>query len=141
MNSPAAATTDAVALVTAYLAALNRRDADAIVEYVTDDFVSEHTSARGAGLVGRAAYRARLDTFLTTFPSIDYEIEDTVVEGAKVVVAYRMRADFAGPDGSEPPKPIDVRGVFRFVLRDGKIAWRVDYRDGITVERQLGLRD
>ena len=130
----------AVDVVAAYLDALNHRDADAIARVVTADFVNEHTSARGQTVHGRAAYRERLDGFLTTFPVLRYDVEDVVAEGAKVVVAYRMRAQHAGPDGAGPWLPIDVRGVFRFVVRDGKIAHRVDYRDGITVEEQLGLR-
>ena len=69
-----------------------------------------------------------------------YEVEDLVIDDARAVVAYRMVADFAGADGAQDPKPIDVRGVFRFEVRDGCIAHRVDYRDGITVEQQLGVR-
>ena len=131
---------DSVATVAAYLAALNSRDPDRIAALVTDDFINEHTSPSRQGVRGRDAYRARLDDFLSTFPKLDYEVEDTVVEGAKVVVAYRLRADRLGDGADRSPKPIDVRGVFRFVLRDGAIAHRVDYFDRITVEQQIGVR-
>jgi steroid delta-isomerase-like uncharacterized protein len=124
----------------AYIAALNTRDPDRIAACVTDDFVNQHLSIRGHSLTGRAEYRARLDVFLATFPVLHYEIEDLVAEDERAMVAYRMRADYAGADGTAPPKPIDVRGVFRLAVRDGLVAFRADYRDAATVEHQLGLR-
>lgn len=127
-------------VVLGYIDALNSHDADAIAACVTEDFFNEHTTARGQSLRGRANYRERLDSFLASFPVMHYEVEDLVVDDARAVVAYRMVADFAGADGAQAVKPIDVRGVFRFEVRDGHIAHRVDYRDGITVEQQLGLR-
>jgi steroid delta-isomerase-like uncharacterized protein len=130
----------AAATARAYIAALNTRDSDRIAACVTDDFVNEHLSIRGHSLTGRAAYRSRLDVFLATFPVLDYEIEDVVAEDDRAMVAYRMRADYAGADGMATPKPIDVRGVFRLVFRDGLVAYRADYRDAATVEHQLGLR-
>lgn len=130
---------DPTEVVRAYLDAINSRDPDAIAGLVTEDFVNEHVSERGDSLRGRLAYRARLEGFLRTFPELHYEIEDMVREGSKVVVAYRMRGQ--RESGSERARlPIDVRGVFRFVVSDELIAHRADYRDGITVERQLGLR-
>jgi steroid delta-isomerase-like uncharacterized protein len=127
-------------VVLAYLDALNRADPDAVAALVSEDFVNEHTSARGQTLHGRVAYRARLDEFLATFPALNYDVEDIVAEGAKVVVAYRMTAHHAGAGGAGTRVPIDVRGVFRFVVAGDRITHRVDYRDGITVEQQLGLR-
>lgn len=129
-----------VEVVRGYLEAINARDPDAVAALVTDDFVNEHVAERGDSLRGRQAYRRRLDGFLRSFPVLHYEIEDVVSEGAKVVVAYRMRGTRASGDEGGAGQPIDVRGVFRFVVVKGRIAHRVDYRDSATVERQLGLR-
>jgi ketosteroid isomerase-like protein len=123
-----AATRDAVE---SYVAALNEHDADAIAGAVTDDFVNEHTSAQGVSRVGRAAYRAALDGFLTRFRDLHYEVEDTLVEGDRAAVAYRMTAVVGG-------RPLSIRGVFRLRVRDGQVAHRVDYWDGAEVERQIG---
>lgn len=127
-------------IVRSYLAALGARDPDLIASHVADDFVNEHVSERGDSLRGRAAYRHRLDSFLASFPELEYEVEDLVADRDRVVVAYRMRALRADPDQSRQPVPIDVRGVFWFTVRDRAIAHRIDYRDSATVERQLGLR-
>lgn len=127
-------------VVRAYLAALNSHDRDAIAALVTDDFFNHHLSSRGESLRGREAYRERLAGFLARFHDLRYEIEDLVAEDDRAMVAYRMSA-LRVPDGGDGAAlPIDVPGVFRFVVRDGLIAYRADYRDGVTVERQLGLR-
>jgi ketosteroid isomerase-like protein len=110
-----------------YLAALNAHDPDAVAALVTDDFVNEHTSSLGSSLVGRDAYRARLPGFLAMFEGLAYEAEDVVADGDRVVVAYTLRARAEGPDGVW--RPVELRGVFRFVVREGLLAHRVDYWD------------
>jgi ketosteroid isomerase-like protein len=114
-----------------YLAALNAHDADAVAAAVTGDFVNEHTSARGVSRAGRTAYRQALDGFLGRFVGLRYEVEDTLVDGNRAVVAYTMTAVVDG-------RPIAIRGVFRFVVRDGLVAHRVDYWDGAEFDRQIG---
>jgi ketosteroid isomerase-like protein len=36
-------------------------------------------------------------------------------------------------------RPIAVRGVMRFIVRDGLIAKRTDYWDSLVFQRQAGL--
>lgn len=126
---------DTRAAVIAYLAALNSGDPEAVAARVTEDFVNEHTSARGRSLTGRAAYRQRLPGFLAAFPGLHYELEELLVDGDRAAAAYRMTATVTAADGRRVP--IAVRGVFRFGVRDGAVAHRVDYWDGEEVARQL----
>ena len=119
------------AAVERYLAALNVHDPDAIAASVTSDFVNEHTSTHGVSRVGRATYREALDGFLDQFQDLHYEVEETLVDGDRAAVAYTMTAVVDG-------RPISIRGVFRFVVRDGLVAHRVDYWDGADFERQIG---
>ena len=121
--------------VTAYLDALNAHDGDAIVACVTEDFHNEHTSALGRSVHGRAAYRERLTGFLAGFADLHYELEDLLVDGDRACAAYRMTFRAAGSDGVE--RPVAIRGVFRFRVRDGLIAHRVDYWDGLEYQRQV----
>ena len=102
---------------------------------VTEDFVNEHTSARGRSLTGRAAYRERLPGFLAAFAGLHYEVEELLVDGDRAAVAYRMTASVAVDEARRVP--IAVRGVFRFGVRDGAVSHRVDYWDGEEVARQL----
>jgi ketosteroid isomerase-like protein len=124
---PAASVRDAV---DRYLAALNGHDADAIAATVTSDFVNEHTSAQGVGGAGRDAYRAALTGFLGRFQDLHYEVEEILVAGHRAAVAYTMTAVVGG-------RPVAIRGLFRFLVRDGLIAHRVDYWDGADFERQM----
>ncbi|TDC69538.1 DUF4440 domain-containing protein [Actinomadura sp. GC306] len=117
-----------------YLAALNRHDADAVAACVAENFVSEHTSVMGKGVVGRAAYRERLDGFLADFADLKYVMEDLVVRDVRAVLAYSMSFRLV----SAGRAPVRVRGVFRlWVDAEGLVARRVDYWDGSDVARQL----
>ncbi|GAA3955288.1 hypothetical protein GCM10023085_42420 [Actinomadura viridis] len=122
------------AAVLRYLGALNRHDADAVAGCVAEDFVNEHTSVLGRGVIGRAAYRERLGGFLADFAGLRYEIEDLVVRDVRAVLAYRMSFRLV----SAGNVPVRVRGVFRFwVGADGLVARRVDYWDSGEVTRQI----
>lgn len=127
------------AAVLAYLAALGSGDPDAVAACVTEDFRNEHTSARGRSLVGRQAYRERLPAFLGTFAGLRYAVEDVLVDGDRAAVAYRMTARMQREGAA--PVPIDVRGVFRFLVRDGLVAARADYWDGEVVAAQIAAVD
>ena len=70
--------------------------------------------------------------FLGDFAGLRYDVEDVVVDGDRVVVAYRMTASHGG-------KPIDLRGSMWFWIEDDRIARRVDYWDALTFQQQAGL--
>ena len=115
-----------------YLEAFAGGDPDAIAALVTDDFVNEHTAALGTGCEGREAYRDRLPGFLGSMPGLHYEVEDIVAEDDRVCAAYTLRT-------TVNDRPIAVRGVMRFIVRDGLIAKRTDYWDSLVFQRQAGL--
>lgn len=120
-----------------YLGSFAGADADDIASRVTENFVNVHTAAIGRGCEGRDAYRQRLPGFLASFTGLRYDIEEVVVDGERVVVAYTMRARWQGET------PIDVRGVQWLVVRDGLVARRVDYWDSLVFLLQVEppLRD
>lgn len=119
------------AVVESYLAALSASDADRVVGLVAEGFVNEHTSELGSGLVGRAAYAERLPQFLDQFAALHYEVIDTIVEGDRVAVRYRLTANCGG-------HPIDIPGVMLFRVVDGLITHRTDVWDSLTFLRQTG---
>ena len=113
-----------------YLEALNSGDPDRIAACVSEDFYNEHTSALGHSRRGRASYRERLPSFLAEFAGLHYEVEDTIVDGARAAVAYTMTCRYQGT-------PVSVRGVFRLRVEDGLIAHRVDYWDSTAFRAQV----
>jgi predicted ester cyclase len=110
-------------VVRSYLAAFATADPDTIADHVTDDFVNEHTAGLGTGCTGKTAYRGRLAGFLADMVGLRYEIEDLVVDGERGAAFYKMTASWQGQ------VPISIRGVQRFVVRDGLICHRTDYWD------------
>ncbi len=106
-----------------YLNAFTDRDPAAIAAHVADGFINEHTSALGAGCIGRAAYLERLPGFLADMVDLDYQIEELVVDGDRVAAFYTMTARWQGQ------APISVRGVQRLVIAEGLIVHRTDYWD------------
>jgi steroid delta-isomerase-like uncharacterized protein len=115
----------------AYVTALNAHDPDTVAALVTEDFVNEHTSSLGTSLVGRDAYRERLPGFLDAMSGLRYEVEDVIADGDRVALAYTLRAEYQG-------YPVVLRGMFRFTVRGGAIAHRIDYWDSAEFRRQIG---
>jgi steroid delta-isomerase-like uncharacterized protein len=127
------------AVVRTYLAALNRGSIEDVLACVSEGFVNEHLSTLGRTVVGREAYRTRLGGFFGEFPGLHYEIEHLIADGPQVAVAYRMNARWRAPgSNTEPARPFCVRGMFRFVVEDGRIAHRADYWDSGDFLRQVG---
>lgn len=135
MKAPEAAP---AATVSAYLAALNRADVDQAASYLSESFVNEHTSTLGSTVVGRDAYRTRLQAFLAEFPGLHYEVEQSIVEGANVAVAYRLSAAWRNPQApASAARAFLIRGMFRFRVESGLIVHRVDYWDSADFQRQV----
>ena len=111
------------AIARSYLVSFSESSAEAVAAHVSPDFVNEHTSALGAGCVGREVYRRKLVGFLADMVDLRYEIESLIVEGPEVAAFYTMTARWQGEH------PISVRGVQRLVVADGLITRRTDYWD------------
>ena len=120
------------AVCVGYLEAFSTGNPDVVAAFVTDDFVNEHTAALGGGCVGIDEYKQRLPGFLASMPGLRYEVEDVVADGERVWAAYTLRT-------TVNERPIAVRGVMRFVVREGRIAHRIDYWDSLVFQRQAGL--
>jgi ketosteroid isomerase-like protein len=118
--------------VVEYLTALSAHDVDRIVACVTEDFVNEHTSALGSTSTGSDVYRGRLPGFLGQFENLRYDLVQTIVEGERAAVRYRMTAVYE-------EHALDIPGVMLFATRDGLIAERTDVWDSLTFLRQTGM--
>ena len=117
---------------TSYLAAFATGDPEQVVAHVTDDFVNEHTAALGRSCEGKAEYARRVPNFLASMPQLRYDVEDVVADGERVVAAYTLRTHVNDRD-------VAVRGVMRFMVRDGLIAKRTDYWDSLVFQQQAGM--
>lgn len=132
LNTSAAGGTSPAEVCRAYLDSFATGDPAAVVAHVTDDFVNEHTAALGAGCEGKEEYARRVPNFLASMPGLRYEVEEVISEGDRVSAAYTLHTHVNDRD-------VAVRGVMRFVVRNGLIAKRTDYWDSLVFQRQAGM--
>ena len=128
----------AAATVRAYIDALNRGNADDTAACVSHGFVNEPISTLGVTVVGREAYRERVRQFLASFRGLHYDVEQMIVDGCHVAVAYRMSASWREPGADiSADRPFSIRGMFRFRVEAGRISHRADYWDSADFLRQV----
>ena len=101
----------------AFTAAWDAHELEATLDLVTEDcvFESARPDAVGARIVGRAALREAWQASFAN-PSGEFEVEDTIVAGDRVVQLWR----FVSNDRV-------VRGVDVLRVRDGLVAEKFGY--------------
>jgi ketosteroid isomerase-like protein len=105
--------------------AFDRHDVDAVMDAMTDDCVFESTAPPlGVRHRGQEAVRAAWEAFFAASPTARFEVEETIVCGARCVV--RWRYTWTGADHS----PGVVRGVDVLTVRDDKVAEKLSYVKG-----------
>jgi len=109
-------------IVEAWVAAFNRRDADALAAFYADDAINHQVAE--APVQGRAAIRAM---FAAGFAAAEMVCipEQILEDGEWVVLEWR--------------DPLGLRGCGFFHVRDGRIAFQRGYWDKLTFHRQHGL--
>ena len=112
-----------------YIESFASGDPETVAANVTEDFVNNQSGALGKGCETRAVYRERLKGFLRAFEGLQYEVKDVIEDGSKVAITYQMRAKSDGHS-------IDIPGVMVIDVRDGLVAERQDYWDGLTFLQQ-----
>jgi len=115
-------------VVREFIAAWSKLDADALVEYFTEDGVYHNMPAKP--VQGRENLRRFISAFLASWERTDWEIINLISEG-DLVMAERMDRTVASG------KPIDLPCFGIFEMQNGKIAeWR-DYFDMATFTKAL----
>jgi ketosteroid isomerase-like protein len=115
-----------------YLNAFATGDPADVAGHVTDDFENIQVGLLGTGCSGADTYRERLAGFLGAFTNLRYDVEELIVDGDKVAAAYKMTFTDDG-------RPMEIEGVMIMTIKDGKIAVRKDYWDGLSHLKQTGL--
>ena len=118
-------------LVLSYLNAFATGDPEVVAEHVSDDFENIQVGVLGTGCKGKDTYHQRLKNFLTDFSELRYHVETLIVDDDKVAAPYRMTF-------TQDQQSFDIQGVMVITVRDGRIAVRRDYWDGLEYQRQAG---
>jgi uncharacterized protein (TIGR02246 family) len=103
-------------LITAYFAAWNGTDPDAVAAFVTDDVEFEDVGA-GHRCSGRRQFRRFVEICHERVPDARYEVVDSRMSGDTYWVEWVMQ-------------PMGVRGASVGTLREGRIAANRDYWNG-----------
>jgi steroid delta-isomerase-like uncharacterized protein len=127
-----------------YNDAWNAHDVEAIVAMHTEDSVFEnHTT--GDVNVGRAAIGTAISGIFAVFPDLSFETrrqyirEDLVVQEWTARGTHQGKMTRSGIDVEPTGQLVEYRGMDVIPIRDGLVARKDVYSDGVTLLRQLGL--
>jgi steroid delta-isomerase-like uncharacterized protein len=108
--------------------------------------VSESLDVYNPGLDGgevhdRDSYAAYLEAGRSAFPDMEIAIEEIVADGAVVMAEVRITGTHDGEFKDLPPtgRSVDIRGMGKFLIRDGTVEACHMYYDSREMANQLGM--
>jgi len=129
-----------------YNAAWNDHDVEAIVSMHTEDSVFEnHTT--GDVYIGKEAIANAITGIFAVFPDLGFEARSQYIRDDLVVQEWTARGTHEGPMTRSGIKveptgsKVEYRGMDIIPIRDGLVARKDVYSDGVTLLRQLGLTE
>jgi predicted ester cyclase len=118
---------------------INRRDADALVPYWSEDIVEHFPTGTVRGVSEVRRWFA--DTF-AAIPDFHIEALDIAGEGEKVFVRWRATGTFSGAPwmGIEPTGTrLELEGFDCFTYRNGRVVENFVVFDQMSFGRQIGM--
>jgi predicted ester cyclase len=128
------------ALVRSLFEHLNDHDLDGMLPYAAEDEFQDLPMV--GHLEGRGAVFEHFAAVLAALPDIHFDLEQVVAEGETVFVAWRLTGRFSGAPFygvAATGRPIDIRGVDRFTVREGKVTSVFAAYDSMNFAIQAGL--
>jgi steroid delta-isomerase-like uncharacterized protein len=123
-----------------YFEAMDRRDADAMVEHWRDDGVEDVIPV---GLMrGRDELRSFFASLFAAIPDARTTVTRVIAGEGSCAVEWRLEGTFSGEPymGIEANgKHVEIRGCDLLELEDGQITSLTAYSDGAGFARQIGL--
>ncbi len=136
--------TDNVRTLTDFMASVwNQGDATAVDRFLADEYVihSDPGDPWEGRTLSREGFKERLRTSRAPFPDLRFEIVETVADGDRVAIAWRMLGTHTASMGPFQPtgRRIAVQGMTVYYFRDGRITGHRQVVDRLAVAQQLGL--
>jgi steroid delta-isomerase-like uncharacterized protein len=132
--------------IDSYNGAWNHHDVEAIVAMHTDDSVFEnHTT--GDVNEGREEIARAITGIFTVFPDLSFETRRQYLRPDLVVQEWTARGTHLGAmrrsglEVAPTGRAVEYRGMDVIPIRDGLVARKDVYSDGVTLLRQLGLTE
>ena len=126
-----------VAVIENAVAQMNSGNLEGYLEMYGDDLTLHGYPPEGQGKEGVSAFYA---AFAKALPDIELTLEDSVSDGDKVAVRYRVRGTHSDELMGVPAtgNKVDVEGQSFFRFEDGRVAERWQSLDAVTLLTQLG---
>jgi steroid delta-isomerase-like uncharacterized protein len=119
---------------------LNAHDLDAMRPFAAEDEFQDLPMV--GHIEGRDAVFEHFAAVLAALPDIHFDLERVTGEGETVFVSWRLTGTFIGAPFygvAATGRPIDIRGMDRFTIRDGKVASVFAAYDSMDFAIQAGL--
>ena len=119
--------------------AINRRDIDAHVKFLDENYVWEN-DAFPTPYKGREGSRQAFNMYFAAFPDLKLEIEQVIASGDHAVARWRATGTHKGEYKGIAPtnRQFNVRGCNVHEIRNGRIIKTVGYSNELVLMQQLG---
>ena len=115
-------------LVEQMRAALDAHDLDAFVGFFREDYVGERPRHPGSPMSSREDVRRNWAEVISDVPDLRVDIPAAVEDGGTIWSEWRAYGT------SRSGAALELRGVFIFGLRDGRVAWSRMYFEPVEQE-------
>lgn len=117
----------------------NERKLEVVDELISKSHALQDPIASGSQ-VGPKLYKRRVVELTTAFPDLRFTIEDTIVEGEKLVACWTISGTHQGEYVGIPAtgRKISLEGITIHHIRNGKILDSYARWDVLGLMRQLG---
>jgi steroid delta-isomerase-like uncharacterized protein len=118
----------------------NERKMEVLQELISPSHAL-HAANTSGSKIGPDAYKRNINQFLTAFPDLRFDIEDTVSENDKVVACWTISGTHKGEYLGIPAtdQKISVEGVTIHHVAGGKIMDSFANWDALGLMQQLGV--
>jgi steroid delta-isomerase-like uncharacterized protein len=124
-----------------YHSVWNERRLEFVEKVIAPTHALGEPTVSGGG-VGPAAYRRQVERFVTGLPDLKFNIDDTISEKDKLVVAWTITGTHKGNFLGVPPtnKKVTFSGITINQIANGKIIESTVIWDGLGLLEQFGVR-
>jgi predicted ester cyclase len=119
----------------------NKKREDAVDEMLAEDGVGHGlTEPDGSEIRGPESFKRLQRSFLSAYPDLRVEVEDTVVEGDKIAARCRVTGAHQGHGIGVAPtnNPVEFTGMLIVRVKDGKIVEAWNQFDFMKMYEQVG---
>lgn len=136
-------TRDPVQVVEAYADLWNEQNYANIPNVVSESFVLYDGIAPGGEVHGHDGLEEWMHAFTSAFPDFHVDTLDAIAEGNTVVVEGRYTMTHEGEFDGIPPtgRAVELRGMAKFLVDDGKVREHREYHDNQRILEQLGVTE